>query len=117
VLILDMIEVLPLLEKYKYDTWIILPVKCYIDNFVRLWSHIRNVNNGRVEFLDEVRRKGAKLGKRMGFERKKEMCEKYLKEPPRWVLRTIKRELNLFELCGDETVDDLHDQHDMAQAY
>jgi hypothetical protein len=39
-----MIEVLPLLEKYKYGTWRILPVKCYIDNYVRLQSCIRNVN-------------------------------------------------------------------------
>jgi hypothetical protein len=44
VLVLDMIEILPPLEKYKYDTWRILPVKCYIDNSVRLWSCIRNVN-------------------------------------------------------------------------
>jgi hypothetical protein len=34
VLVLDMIEILPPLEKYKYDTWRILPVKCYIDNSV-----------------------------------------------------------------------------------
>jgi hypothetical protein len=27
-----MIEILPPLEKYKYDTWRILPVTCYIDN-------------------------------------------------------------------------------------
>jgi hypothetical protein len=39
-----MIEILPPLGKYKYDTWRILPVKCYIDNFVRLRSCIRNVN-------------------------------------------------------------------------
>jgi hypothetical protein len=45
VLILDMIEVIPPLRKYKYDTWRILPVKCYIDNSVRLWSCIRNINN------------------------------------------------------------------------
>jgi hypothetical protein len=44
VLILDKIEVLPLLGKYKYDTWRILPVKCYIDNSVCLWSYIRNIN-------------------------------------------------------------------------
>jgi hypothetical protein len=44
VLVLDMIEMLPPLGKYKYDTWRILPVKCYIDNSVRLRSHIRNVN-------------------------------------------------------------------------
>jgi hypothetical protein len=43
-LVLDIIEILPLLEKYKYDTWRILLVKYYIDNFVRLQSCIRNVN-------------------------------------------------------------------------
>jgi hypothetical protein len=44
-LVLDMIEILPPLGKYKYNTWRILPVKCYIDNYVRLWSYIQNVNN------------------------------------------------------------------------
>jgi hypothetical protein len=44
VLVLDMIEILPLLEKYKYDNWRILSVKCYIDNSVRMWSCIQNVN-------------------------------------------------------------------------
>jgi hypothetical protein len=39
-----MIEVLPPMGKYKYDTWTILPVKYYIDNSVRLQSYIRNVN-------------------------------------------------------------------------
>jgi hypothetical protein len=39
-----MIEIHPQLGKYKYDTWRILPVKCYIDNYVRLRSCIRNVN-------------------------------------------------------------------------
>jgi hypothetical protein len=34
-LVLDMIEILPPLRKYKYDTWRILLVKCYIDNFMR----------------------------------------------------------------------------------
>jgi hypothetical protein len=43
-LVLDMIEILPLLGKYKYDTWRILLVKCYIDIFVHLRSCIRNVN-------------------------------------------------------------------------
>jgi hypothetical protein len=33
-LVLNMIEILPPLEKYKYDTWRILPVKCYIENSV-----------------------------------------------------------------------------------
>jgi hypothetical protein len=44
VLILDMIEVIPPLGKYKYDTWRILPVKCYIDNSMCLQSFIRNDN-------------------------------------------------------------------------
>jgi hypothetical protein len=44
VLVLDIIEILPPLVKYKYDTWRILSVKCYIDNFVRLRSCIQNVN-------------------------------------------------------------------------
>jgi hypothetical protein len=48
VLVLDMIEILPTLGKYKYDTWTILPVKSYIDNFVRLQSCIRNTNTGQV---------------------------------------------------------------------
>jgi hypothetical protein len=44
VLVLDMIQILPPLGKYKYDTWRILQVKCYIDNFMHLQSCIRNVN-------------------------------------------------------------------------
>jgi hypothetical protein len=40
-----MIEILPPMGKYKYHTWRILPVKCYIDNFMRLRSCIRNINN------------------------------------------------------------------------
>jgi hypothetical protein len=43
-LVLDMIEILPTLGKYKYDTWTILLVKCYIDNYVRLRNCIRNIN-------------------------------------------------------------------------
>jgi hypothetical protein len=53
----------------------------------------------------------------MVFEKKKEMREKYLKEPPGWIHGIIKRELNFFELCGNETMDDLHDQHNTALAY
>jgi hypothetical protein len=45
VLVFDMIEILPPLRKYKYDTWRIVPRKCYIDNSVCLWSCIRNINN------------------------------------------------------------------------
>jgi hypothetical protein len=44
VLVLDMIEILPPLGKYKYDTWRILLVKCYIDNSVHMWSCIQNIN-------------------------------------------------------------------------
>jgi hypothetical protein len=36
VLVLDMIEILPPLGKYKYDTSRILLVKCYIDNSMPL---------------------------------------------------------------------------------
>jgi hypothetical protein len=43
-LVLDMIEILPSLGKYKYDTYRILLVKCYIDNSMHLRSCIRNVN-------------------------------------------------------------------------
>jgi hypothetical protein len=35
--------------------------------------------DGREEFFYEVLRKGPKLGKRMVYEKKKEMREKYLK--------------------------------------
>jgi hypothetical protein len=52
VLVLDMIEILPPLGKYKYETWRILPVKCYIDNSVRLRSCIRNINNGATRDRD-----------------------------------------------------------------
>jgi hypothetical protein len=44
VLVLDMIEILLPLGKYKYGTWRILPVKWYINNSVCLWSCIRNIN-------------------------------------------------------------------------
>jgi hypothetical protein len=43
------------------------------------------------------------------------MREKYLKVPPRWILGTIKRELNLFK--HDGSLDDLHDDHDKALVY
>jgi hypothetical protein len=42
-----MIEIIHPLEKYNYDTWRILPVKCNIDNSVRFQSCIRNINRGR----------------------------------------------------------------------
>jgi hypothetical protein len=48
-----MIEILPPLEKYKYNTWRILPVKCYIDNFVRLRSCIQNINKEQQQKMKE----------------------------------------------------------------
>jgi hypothetical protein len=54
VLVLDMIDLLPRLGKYKYDTWRIIPVMCYIDNSVRLRSCIRNVNNNAQHDLSVV---------------------------------------------------------------
>jgi hypothetical protein len=45
------------------------------------------------------------------------MSEKHLKQPLRWILGIIKRELNLFKLSGNETLDDLHCQHDTSLAY
>jgi hypothetical protein len=46
----------------------------------------------------------------MMYERKQPMREKYLKVSPRWIFGTIKRELNLFELRGNGTMDDVHDK-------
>jgi hypothetical protein len=43
-LVLDILEILPPLGKYKYDTWRILQVNCYINDSVRLRSRIRNIN-------------------------------------------------------------------------
>jgi hypothetical protein len=48
VLVLYMIEILPPLGKYKYDTWRILSVKCYIDNFVCLQSCIPIYRVGQI---------------------------------------------------------------------
>jgi hypothetical protein len=74
-----------------------------------------DIFEGHEEFLDEVRRKGDKLGRRMMYERKQQMREKHLNVPPGWIIRTIKRELNLCE--HTRTLDDLHDEHDKALAY
>jgi hypothetical protein len=66
VLVLDMIEILPPLGKYKYDTWRIVPVKCYIDNSVCLWNYKRNVNKGLEEKLQERERLAdLKLGRQL----------------------------------------------------
>jgi hypothetical protein len=49
-LVLDIIEILPPLGKYKHDSCRILPVKCYIANSVRLWSCIQNINKHLCHF-------------------------------------------------------------------
>jgi hypothetical protein len=72
---------------------------------------------GREEFLDHVQRKGDNLGKRMVYERKQQTREKHLKQPPIWILDTIKRELNLTNLIGNPSLDELHDLHGTALAY
>jgi hypothetical protein len=52
-----------------------------IESFYR--RHTRRYNwemfEGREKFLDQVQRKGHKLGKRTMYERKQQMREKYLK--------------------------------------
>jgi hypothetical protein len=53
----------------------------------------------------------------MVYEKRKEMREKYLKKPPGWILQTIKREMNIFELKGNEVLEELHDHHDTALVY
>jgi hypothetical protein len=58
VLVIDMIEILPPLGKYKYDTWRILLVKCYIDNFVCFQSCIRNVNKRQAQEVAEETSQG-----------------------------------------------------------
>jgi hypothetical protein len=57
-----------------------------------------------------------KLGKRMVYEKKKEIHEKYLKMPLDWILSTIKRELNLYAFSGD-TLEDLHDRTKTTLTY
>jgi hypothetical protein len=57
-----------------------------------------------------------KLGKRMMYEKKKEMRKKYLKMPPSWILGTIKRELNLYASSCD-MLKDLQDCTEMTLAY
>jgi hypothetical protein len=82
------------------------------------WQHTRRCDwetfEGREEFREQVRRKGDKHGKMMMYKRKQEMHKKYLKVPPGWILRTIKRELNA---SSDDTSEDRHDLHEMALAY
>jgi hypothetical protein len=54
----------------------------------------------------------------MVYERKKGMCEKYLKEPPGWILGTIMRELNLsYKIAPIESLDVYHDHWETTVAY
>jgi hypothetical protein len=53
----------------------------------------------------------------MVYERKQQMCEKHLKEPPSWINGTIKRELNLLDLTGNPSLDELQERHDTMLAY
>jgi hypothetical protein len=96
---------------------IVIDYDFFIEFFYR--QHTRRCDwemfESREEFLDEVHRKGDKLGRRMMYERKQQMREKYLKVTSGWILGTIKRELNLCEHA--ETLDDLHDEHDKALVY
>jgi hypothetical protein len=82
------------------------------------WQHTRTCDwetfEGHEEFLEQVQRKGDKLGKMMMYKRKQEMHEKYFKVPPGWILGTIKRELNA---SGGNTSEDRHDRHETALAY
>jgi hypothetical protein len=55
---------------------------------------------GCEKFLDQIQINGDKLHKRMMYERKQQLREKYLKVSPRWILGTIKTELKLFEHDG-----------------
>jgi hypothetical protein len=84
-------------------------------------QHIRRCNwetfERHEEFLDQVRRKGDTLVKRMVYERKQQICEKHLKEPPSWIIGTIKRELNLSDITGNPSLDELHDHHDTVLVY
>jgi hypothetical protein len=58
-----MIEILPPLGKYEYDTCRILLVKCYINNSVRLWSCIRNINKyWTIDFDGSLQLQGARAG-------------------------------------------------------
>jgi hypothetical protein len=74
------------------------------------WQHTRRCDwetfEGREDFFEQVRRKGDKLEKMMMYERKQEMCKKYLNVSPSWILGTIKRELNA---SGGDTSEDRHD--------
>jgi hypothetical protein len=70
---------------------IVIDYDFFIEFFYR--QHTRRCDwemfESRKEFLDEVHRKGDKLGRRMMYERKQQMRKKYLKVTPGWILGTI----------------------------
>jgi hypothetical protein len=63
-----------------------------IESFYR--QHTRRCDwetfENHEKFLDQVQRKWDKLGKRMMYERKQQMHEKYLKVQPRWFLGQLR---------------------------
>jgi hypothetical protein len=73
-------------HKQNCNMWFISALITMISIEPFNWYHTRRCDweafEGREEFLEQVRRKGDKLGKMMMYERKQEMREKYLKVPP-----------------------------------
>jgi hypothetical protein len=47
----------------------------------------------------------------------KKMREKYLEDPPGWILGTIKTELKLSDTTGSPSLDELCDHRDTTLAY
>jgi hypothetical protein len=72
--------------KRKCNMWFISTLITMISIESFNLQHIRRCDwetfEGREEFLEQVGRKGDKLGKMMMYEREQEMCEKYLNVPP-----------------------------------
>jgi hypothetical protein len=51
------------------------------------------------------------------MKKRKEIREKYLNEPPGWIIVIIKRELNLADLTCNHLLEELHDRRDTTLAY
>jgi hypothetical protein len=104
--------------KRKCNIWFISTLIMMISIESFNWQHTRRCDwemfEGREEYLEQVQRKGDKLGMMMMYERKQEMRKKYLKVLLGWILGTIKRELNA---PGDDTSEDQQDHHEMVLAY
>jgi hypothetical protein len=58
-------------------------------------------------FLMRFEGKGRSLTREWFMKIRRECVKFFLNEPPGWILGTIKSELNLFELSGNETLEDL----------